>query len=527
MKDVFQTPPPGMTKSGEILPAPAPVLSPNEAISRIKELEEEIKFSEGLPHKFGWKWYPWARVWSESTNKIALLCAANQISKSSTQIRTVIEWATNSVKWEELWGRKPTQFWYLYPTKTQINQEWETKWKQFMPAKEFEHSPVYGWKVERSRGDIIAIHFNSGVHVYFKSYAQETESLQTGTCDAVFCDEELPMEHYDELKMRLSASNGYFRMVFTATLGQDFWRRAMEPGEQEKEECVGALKLTVSLYDAIFYEDGAPTIWTAEAIARVRSNCSTEQEILKRVYGKFIVLGGRVIPAFDMKRHVKKHHDIPPSWLWYAAVDPGSGGDAHPAGIVFVAVRPDFRAARVPIAWRGDGVQTENGDVLKKYVEMKKDAKIEVTQAAYDWACKDFELIATRNSVPFVKAEKSHEIGEKVMGDLFQHDALLIYETPETMKLAGEIATLKKDTLKRNRKDNLYDPLRYCLNLIPFDWTFILTVAPVYEDAPIENPRSDLEQQIIDRRKAFDDPDNEDRLKLENEIAEANDSYDY
>ncbi len=522
MSDLFRTPPPGMSKSGEVLP------SPYQLAEQAADLAERVRLAEGLPHKYGWKWYKWAREWSESRNKIALLCAANQISKSSTQIRTCIEWATNKELWDELWGRRPTQFWYLYPTKPQTNQEWVTKWQEFMPRGEFETDPDYGWKVEKSRGDVIAIHFNSGVHVYFKSYAQETEALQTGTCDAVFCDEELPMEHYDELKMRLSASNGYFRMVFTATLGQDFWRRAMEPETTEKEECIGAHKATVSLYDAMFYEDGTPSIWSAEAIARVRGNCSTEQEILKRVMGKFILLGGRCVEAFDLKRHVKPMHTIPASWVWYAAVDPGSGGEeGHPAGIVFVAVRPDYRQARVPLCWRGDKIQTENTDVLKKYVELKKEHKIEVIQAAYDWACKDFEIIATRNGVPFQKAEKSHEIGEKTLGDLFKNDALFLYENPEVMKLAGELATLKKSTIKRDRQDNLYDPLRYACNLIPFDWSFI-TKGPgeEYQEASPEKPRTDLEQQVIDRRAAMSDIDPEEQLKIEDEIAEANESYD-
>lgn len=458
----------------------------------------------------------------------SFLCTKNYLvtHNSSTQIRTAIDWATNPEKWEDLWGKKPTQFWYLYPTKTQINQEWLTKWFQFMPANEFKEDPVYGWSLEKVRGDVVAIHFHSGVHIYFKSYAQDTASLQTGTCDAVFLDEELPMDHYDELKMRISASNGYFRMVFTATLGQDFWRRALEPGDQEIEECVGALKMTISLYDAMFYEDGTPSIWTNEAIARVRSNCSTEQEVLKRVYGKFIVIGGRVVEAFDIKRHVKEHHAIPPSWHWYAAVDPGSGGEnGHPAGIVFVAVRPDFRAARVPLCWRGDKIQTTAGDVFKKYVEMKKEAKILVTQAAYDWACKDFEVIATRNHESFTKAEKSHEIGEQTVNTLFKYDVMYLYENPEVMKLAGELATLKKETAKKNRKDNLYDPLRYACNLIPFDWSFITNIKSEYEEAPLERPRSDLEQQIIDRRAEFSDIDREEQLKIEDEIAEANEDY--
>jgi len=66
----------------------------------------------------------------------------------------------------------PTQFWYLYPTSTQVNIEFETKWKQFLPKGEYKNDPIYGWHEEKKDGNIIAIHFNSGVHLYFKTYAQ-------------------------------------------------------------------------------------------------------------------------------------------------------------------------------------------------------------------------------------------------------------------------------------------------------------------------------------------------------------------
>jgi len=107
------------------------------------------------------------------------------------------------------------QFWYLYPSKPVINAEFETKWKQFLPKGDMKNDPYYGWKEERKQGDVVAIHFNSGVHVYFKTYEQNVQNLQTGTCDAIFCDEELPIELYDELTFRISASDGYFHMVFT------------------------------------------------------------------------------------------------------------------------------------------------------------------------------------------------------------------------------------------------------------------------------------------------------------------------
>src|SRR4051812_44697529 len=86
--------------------------------------ERQLKLRIGLPHLHGWKWYPWARAFFESTRKLNFLCAANQISKSSTQIRKCIDWATDRSKWDRLWpGRRPVQFWYLYPTSAQANVE--------------------------------------------------------------------------------------------------------------------------------------------------------------------------------------------------------------------------------------------------------------------------------------------------------------------------------------------------------------------------------------------------------------------
>jgi hypothetical protein len=254
---------------------------------------EEIRKQVELPFLYGWKWYKWAWDFVESTNKINLLCAANQISKSSTQIRKAIIWATDKELWTTLWERNPVQFWYLYPTQKQVNAEFETKWKLFLPRGEMKDSEEYGWKVEKNKGDVVAIHFNSGVHIYFKTYMQAAASLQTGTCDAIFCDEELPHEHFDELMMRISSSNGYFHMVFTATLGQEQWRLAMEPGEGEKEFLPQAFKQVVSLYDAMNYMDGSPSHWSHERIKMVEARCSTHNEVLKRVYGRFIMVGGR------------------------------------------------------------------------------------------------------------------------------------------------------------------------------------------------------------------------------------------
>ena len=492
-----------------------------EKLARKRKLE----IINGLPHLYGWKWYKWAREFFESTNKLNFLCAANQISKSSTQIRKCIHWATDQDLWPKLWSRPPVQFWYLYPTKPQATVEFETKWKQFLPRGAFKDHPYWGWKEEKSRGEIVAIHFNSGVHIYFKTYTQDPQALQTGTCDAIFCDEELPIELWDELIFRISASDGYFHMVFTATLGQDFWRKTMEPNENEEENFPAAAKWTVSLYEAKLYEDGTASHWTDERIAQVRARCNSHAEVLKRVYGKFVVIGGRKYECFDATRHMKPKHPIPPSWLVYAGVDIGSGGaKGHPSAICFIGVRPDFKAGRVFLGWRGDGISTTAGDVVQKFIELKKALNITLSGQFYDWANKDFFEIATGMGEPFIAADKTHDKGEEVINTLFKNDILFIYEDEELTKLAGELSTLKKETPKRKAKDDFADAFRYAVTKIPWDWSVIQATSSINYVEP-QNPELTPQQiELQERKKAFEEA-KEETQKLEDEFDEWNEAY--
>jgi hypothetical protein len=511
---------------------------------QLAELDAEIertRLAIELPHLYGWKWYKWAADFRDSTNQVNLLCAANQISKSSTQIRKCILWATDQQLWPSLWAQKPIQFWYLYPGQKQVNAEFETKWKQFLPKGAMKDDPYYGWSVEKNKGDIVAIHFNSGVHLYFKTYSQNAEALQTGTCDAIFCDEELPIEHFDELMLRISASSGYFHMVFTATKGQDEWRRAMEPTQQEvddgKEFLADAFKQTVSLYDAMYYEDGLPSHWTLEKIKKIEARCSTQLEVLKRVHGKFILIGGRKYESFDITRHMKKKHPIPKEWLIYVGADPG-GGDkgkaatsnrakkriASKASLVFVAVRPDFRAGRVFLGWRGDNSTTTAGDVVEKYIKMKDDNKLHPTGKYYDWASKDFNTIATRMGHSFEQADKNHERGEDIINTLFKNDMMFIYEDEELIKLGAELATIPKGVNKRDIQDDFSDAFRYAITKIPWDWT-VITGEPLKLDEDPEKQMNSTQREIFERRKAFDDANREEQERIDQEIGEWNDLY--
>ena len=512
-------------------------LPPEKREEYITLLEAKRARGEELPHLYGMPWYTWAREFFESDAKMNFLCAANQISKSSTQIRKCIHWATETSLWPGLWADTPDQFWYLYPTADVATVEYHTKWKLFLPRGKMGKDPKYGWVPEFEKGKIKAIHFNSGIHLYFKTYAQDTSHLQTGTVYALFTDEEVPINHYDELIFRISAVDGYFHMVFTATLGQDFWRTVMEPEPNEEEKLPEARKWTVSLYDSQYYEDGEPSKWTDERIQIIKNRCGTAKEVLKRVYGKFVMdLEGLKYPQFDIKRHMKKAHPLPKDWMVWSAVDPGTGGDAHPAGILFMAVAPDFRKGRVFLGWRGENIgNTTAGDVLNKHEEMKRTEKIITIEQIYDPGCKDFMTLAERSGLPFSKANKDHTVGTEIVNVLFKNDMITIYETPELQKLASELSSLRKATLKRNAKDNLADPLRYLCVAIPWDWSGIGAEIPIgakqveaideSKMTPGERQALDMKRQIEARREEMVNENETEELRIEDEFRDANEMY--
>lgn len=440
-------------------------------------LEREAELREGLPHKWGYKHYVWSRRFFESRNRMNFLCAANQIGKSSTNIRKCIEWATNKGLWPELWHMNPNQFWYLYPTKDVATAEFKTKWQEFLPKGKFKEDPVFGWKANFVKGYIHSLEFNSGLVVYFKTYAQDVQDLQTGTCFAIFCDEEAPVALLPELLARLNATDGYFHLVFTATLGQEYFRCVMEEkGDYELHK--DAFKTTVSLYDCMVYEDGTPSHWSEDKIKRAIAKCGTKAEIDRRIFGKFVKSSGRLIESFDRDRNLAPKHPLPISWLIYSGVDIGSGGEEnHPAAIVFVAVSPDFRQGRVFRGWRGDGIQTSAGDIYIKYKELR--AGLKPTLQSYDWESKEFEQITNNRGDSFVPAIKDREFGIGILNILFKHSMLKVQgPDPELDKLVVELSNTLSTTPKTKAKDDFLDALRYAIAVIPWDFSFIDQMQP-------------------------------------------------
>jgi hypothetical protein len=451
--------------------------------------EKKRKLMYELPHLYSFKFYKWAREFFESRRRINLLVAANQISKSSTQIRKCIHWATCPPLWPELWRLQPRQFWYLYPTYDVSDLEVHKKWvPEFMPRGDMKESPQYGWKLNKKDGHVHSIDFNTGVSIIFKTYAQNVHNLQSGTVSAIFGDEELPVDYFDELMLRLAATDGYFHLVFTATRGQEFWRRAMECIGRPEEVLKRAWKRQVSMYDCLVYEDGTETPWSVSKIEEIEESCKSEAEVNRRVKGKFVKDEGLQFPTFVRSQNVIEATQIDPDWLIYSGVDLGSGGTkGHPAAITFVAVKPDFTKGIVFRGWRGDGLVTTSSDILMKYRRLRGDLKPILEQ--YDWHNKDFETYALRIGETFTKADKTRDFGIDLINDLFKNGMLLLFDIPELYPLMVELETLEIGKDKSKARDDFIDSMRYAVARVPWDFSKVTK--------PIPDPKSrrEIEQE--------------------------------
>lgn len=490
----------------------------------LTEAEELIKRRNGLPHIYGYKMYPWMKQFFNATNKVSLVCSANQIGKSSIQIRKLIHLATEPQLQKVYWPHlTPRQFWYLYPSNYVATIEVEKKWiPEFLPRGSYKNDPQYGWRTDYRQKYVQALHFNTGISIYFKTYQQDPQDLQAGTAAYVATDEELPEELFPELQARLFATDGYFSAVFTPTLGQEFWREAIEE-RGSKQRFPDALKLQVSMYDCMKYVDGTPSHWTHERIQQVINSCKSENEVQRRVFGKFVLDSGLKYPAFNPSVNVIDPRPIPDDWPVFVGVDSGSGGRfSHPSAITFTAFRPDFQLAYVFKGRRFDGIPTTNSDLVMLTRQLKSEIRNPIYGVFYDYAATDLRTIAYQMGEAWIPAEKSHLIGEQFINVALKNKMMFIFNTEELYPLIHELKSLKISTPKNQAKDDFCDSMRYSITKAPWSWDCISG------DKPVEPKKEKTETDL--RREFVLTTEDQNLYDVEREIEEYNelfDNYDY
>ena len=475
----------------------------------------QLEMIQNLPAFFGRKYYKWQTEAINSINPDGLfITAANQVGKSTSLIVRNIRLATPMDKsiWKTMWptSPRPRVFLYLYPSYDVATREFHTKWvPEFLPRGTYKDHPWFGWKAHFEKKDIKQIEFNSGVSIYFLAYAQAATMLQAITAHKVSADEEIPEELYSELRFRLMATGGYFASVFTATLGQAFWRCVMEE-RGSGELFPRAHKIQVSMFDCQYFEDGTESHWTRERIEAAIAACPTEAEVQRRVYGKFVLTEGRRYPSFNRARNVRAPEGpVPKDWLIYAGVDLGSGTErGHPSAITFVGVRPDFKHGRVFSHWNGRGQLTTAADVFQKFLELR--ANMRCVLQSYDYSSRDFGTISQRAGESFVQAKKDRELGDNIINSLFRNEMLFIDDIEENYQLIRELENANDRDRKTMALDDSVDSMRYAIVPIGWDWQFLNPSAiPPEEKEAVANTFEEERQANAARHRSGVTPDPE------------------
>lgn len=483
-------------------------------IKELKQLEEQILLREGLPHLFGFRLYQWQADFINTKNKNAFICSSNQVGKTFAQGIRLINLATCVDTWDQWWSHKPTNAWYLLPSKEMAEAVIDLKWRlDLLPRESFKDHRTYGWKINKAHGGINYVEFNSGFRIYIKSYSMGAAVLQSGSCDYVAFDEELPWDLYSELNARRMATDGYLSGVMTPTSGQEEWRRVFEV-RGEKEIFPHAYKKQISIFDCQQFTDGTKSRWTEARIQEVIDSCSSDSEVQRRVYGRFVKSTGLLYPHFSIKNNVKPPHDINfSSGFIYTGVDPGAGKTtpgSHPTAICFVWVSPELDKARVFTSWLSpEGVETESRTILEQYQKMKG-TKV-CAGEYYDWKNKDFEIVARGAGYSFQRAEKGRDLGHQMINMLFKTGALIIYDNEENQPLIRELMSLGVDEKKTEASDDAIDAMRYAITSIPFNWELITDLKIEFD-----GDDKDKSNKIIDMR--MNPP--EDLFKIENDEIE-------
>lgn len=449
---------------------------------------------------------------------------------SSVNIKKCIEWCVNKDLWPKLWpvqmaeGSLPSLFWYLYPDKVLATAEFEDKWRPLLPG-DPDH-PEYGYRIWYRNRQIERIDWKSGISLHFKGYAQDQQSLQGGSVWAMYLDEEVPVDLLSELQTRVSATDGYLHFVFTATLGQTFWRDVVE----RRTQWPHARVWQISHYDCMKFEDGTPTRWTKEKIQRAIDACISPAEVQRRVFGKFVKDEGLKYQTFDREKHFVPYVKPPADWIYIGGADYGSGGKNHPSAVTIVAVSPDFTKGCVVRHWRGDNLITTSEDVVLKCVEMSRG--LEVRTWYYDYSAKDLATYAQNSGLPFETAEKSHAIGEGALNTLFKSGCFVLMmpneeyekEVPsqeylECYKMADEFESLAVETNKTKARDDSIDSCRYAIAKIQWNWEQMNNSLAARRKKPAERMYTEEE---LRRQYILGDGKDPMELSMEEEIDEWN-----
>lgn len=345
---------------------------------------EELEYRRAGRLLYGYAPYPKQNEFHSRLTREALLIAGNQLGKSLCAAAETAMHLTGRYPdwWEGLRITRPARIVVAGVTAQLVRDSCQVLLCGF-PAK-----PLGTGYIPRddimdatmSRGvaqayDLVKIkhHNASGVYdgdsiLYFRAYEQGRERIQALTLDAVWLDEEPPLDYYLEAMTRTNVALGPVYLTFTPLQGMSavVMRYLSEPSPARSVT-------TMTIYDVDHYTD-------EQRAAIVASYPAHEREA--RTMGVPMLGSGAIFPV-DEGSIVIDPVDIPRHWPRIVGLD--FGWD-HPTSAVWMAWDRDsdtiyitdvYRASEqpvaihaaairargewIPVAWPHDGLQHDKG----------------------------------------------------------------------------------------------------------------------------------------------------------------------
>lgn len=232
-----------------------------------------------VPHLSRHKFYKWSRRLLDSKASRVILCAGNQVGKSTAMAIRNIDWITDIEGKKDRWSSdvKANSFLYLYSDKGTMASELKSVWRPLLLMDgKCKSSYLYA-----KMGDDFIDFPNVGSRIYFRLH-DFAEDVVPGRYDHITIDEE-PRLSLQCIKVLMECP--YFVCGYTPVLRHGVMSKILcTPGLFSKVESI-----RVSLYECLKYEDGDDaTPWDRDDILRFEGKLASGEEVQRRVYASLL-----------------------------------------------------------------------------------------------------------------------------------------------------------------------------------------------------------------------------------------------
>lgn len=322
------------------------------------------------------------------------------------------------------------------------------------------------------------------------SYDQDVDKFAGTSRHFTHFDEEPPKPIFDECKMRLLDTQGYWWMTMTPVLGMtwvydDIYEPGLSPGSN-----IAVIAIDTS---------ENPYLSSAEVEA-VFADFKDEKDVQARKEGKFVQIGGLVFKYFDKNRHViaplsdRQLQQIMP-WTHYASLDHGLN---NPTAWLFHAVAPNGTVITYDEIYDREKMVAYYAASIKERVKLpgRRAPDVYIGDPAIAQrnaqTMDSIQVAYAQEGIPVMLGNNDVKIGVNKMNAYFYNNKWLI--TENCQNLIRELQRVRwkvYESQKKRYEHNLMEEIHKKDDHAPDSARYMFSLLPDLFIPPIKSPRQE------------------------------------